>query len=617
MKYIPEIDGLRALSVLGVLFYHIFPNLVPGGFLGVDIFFTISGFLIGSIILEKVESNTFSVKEFWIRRFKRLYPNLLVMILTTLVCGIYLLINPFRQELTNQVISSILACSNFLFWKTTGGYWDTKSDNIPLLHTWSLGIEEQFYLFLPFCILLLKSCFRQIKIPNIILLCSFLSFVLSIIRTPIAPSAAFYLLPTRAWEFGIGLYLASLSKDKKKICPFKLTKLSFYLGVLLILSFFFIINDKLPLPGWYPFFSCCGAALVISSSTNISSKANILSSGLMPFIGKMSYSLYLWHWPIVVLAGFLFFDTPKILLLAFTFVISYISFLVVESPFRKASTPSVVVFCLCCLGIICPLLVFNSFRSVSPGLPEKLRAFEDSTSIKRGWQFEATGQILKKGKGLYFGNLSKDPSIILVGSSHARIFGEALKEFAERENICVLILATSQYGLANESKKGNLINQKRINIIKEKAPETIIYAGRWTSEIDNDKLKEKLPDILNPLSSSSKKVVILSQIPSFVLPKGYEQSIKKLLLTLNRSNKNAHIKSDDKVDEANLLVKKIVSQQNNIKLIYVDTNSFFKSSDNQIKYSDTNKFLFSDDNHLNDYGASLVFSSLVEKKIKN
>ena len=131
MKYIPEIDGLRALSVLGVLFYHIFPNLVPGGFLGVDIFFTISGFLIGSIILEKVESNTFSVKEFWIRRFKRLYPNLLVMILTTLVCGIYLLINPFRQELTNQVISSILACSNFLFWKTTGGYWDTKSDNIP------------------------------------------------------------------------------------------------------------------------------------------------------------------------------------------------------------------------------------------------------------------------------------------------------------------------------------------------------------------------------------------------------------------------------------------------------------------------------------------------------
>ncbi len=197
LTYRPEIDGLRTIAVMAVIVFHLAPGRLRGGFLGVDVFLVISGFLITTIINKQIIEGSFSILSFWKRRIKRLYPALITVVGFVLLVSAFILVEPERSRLPLQAIGAIFSFENILLWKTTGGYWDTSSENISLLHTWSLSLEERYYLFFPI-MLLLMSRFAKGKERQILIGILLLSFCLCIYGTEHRRSASFYLLPTRS-----------------------------------------------------------------------------------------------------------------------------------------------------------------------------------------------------------------------------------------------------------------------------------------------------------------------------------------------------------------------------------------------------------------------------------
>ena len=215
MKYRAEIDGLRAVAVIPVVLFHINNDLLPGGYIGVDIFFVISGFLITSIILDEYKRGVFSFPSFWLRRIRRILPVLTAMVLSTLAVGAYITHAPSKNDIGAQGLASLLSYANISHWIIAGNYWGPAAERSPFLHAWSLSIEEQFYLLFPLLLFIaLKYFHKWVALVFSILTLS--SIMLFFIGTQTHPSATFYLLPTRAWELGVGVLLAVASFRNRK-----------------------------------------------------------------------------------------------------------------------------------------------------------------------------------------------------------------------------------------------------------------------------------------------------------------------------------------------------------------------------------------------------------------
>jgi len=336
IKYRPEIDGLRAIAVLAVIFYHIGIRCFDGGFVGVDIFFVISGFLITSIIKNEIEVGTFSFLHFYERRIRRIIPSLsIVLIATSFVAYLYLLPLDF-VEYSQSLLFSNLFISNVLFWQQSG-YFDSAAELKPLLHTWSLSVEEQFYIFFPFLLLLIKDQSYRIRLLTLISLCS-LSFLLCLITLEIKPSAAYYLLPFRAWELLIGGIAAYIYKEKHyRSIQYNLISI---VGFGLIIFSILTIDRNEPFPKFTALMPTIGAALILLFAQKGTFVQRLLSTKLLVAIGLVSYSAYLWHQPTIIFSRYYFglnWDVWGILAaLIFILVISGISWKLVEQPFRQS-----------------------------------------------------------------------------------------------------------------------------------------------------------------------------------------------------------------------------------------------------------------------------------------
>ena len=618
-KYRHEIDGLRAISILGVVIFHLNPKFLPGGFLGVDVFFVISGFLIGGIITDKLNSSSFSLFEFWLRRYRRLYPNLLLMVTLTVLCGNFILINPERSDLFWQAIGSIFSFSNVLLWKTTGGYWHTASDNIALLHTWSLSVEEQFYFILPLLLIIVHSFFSK-RSSWIFFLLIILSFALCVFLTPIRRSAAFYLLPTRMWELFIGVSISQLKLATIMPISKRYTLFILIIGLILIVcSFVYIKNDQF-FPGFLPIFSCLGAALVLSYGDSINVITRFLSAPPISYIGKASYSIYLWHWPIIVFTSFCKPFPSSFLVGIISIGISLPAYHFVELPLRmstrKASIFCIFTFLLLSVGLFSIYTHADSFC-----LPSSLASLEDPLANSRGWEFEATSSILSSSNGVIVGDKDSLLKIALLGSSHARVLGAPFKEFAEQNHCRGIILATTMVGLAtnnsNSTPQAEKINETRFNLISEIKPEVLLIAGRWGNEFHEDKLENNLPDLLRQFSVSAKYVILVSQVPTFNLPTSYTHSLQKFLLAASRSGVNNAIEPLSDVASTNEKIKALIKNLGLQNIYYFDAEKLFLNQDGSIRFMDNQKFLYSDYNHINDNGARFIFNSGLESIIKD
>jgi peptidoglycan/LPS O-acetylase OafA/YrhL len=376
LKYRRDIDGLRALAVLSVVFYHIgLP--IHGGYVGVDVFFTISGYLIGSILLKETAAGNFTYARFYERRIRRIFPALVVMLAATSLLAYRYLLPLELVDYAKALGGTALSISNFVFWSQTN-YFAALSTSAPLLHTWSLAIEEQFYLALPPILFLLnKYCARRMAVA-ICILCA-ASFLISIWSVSHYPSATFYLLHTRAWELLLGTIVALENSPKFKSSATR--EFASIAGIILIAAAALLYRDSTPFPGLAALPPCLGAALVITSGKNGTSVVGrLLSLPPITFIGLISYSLYLWHWPIIIFhnLGFTIINglnhrETELFLFCSSLAMGTISYWLIETPFRRQTkifTPSRLFFGSAAVTLIIAACVASAV--LSRGFPSRL-----------------------------------------------------------------------------------------------------------------------------------------------------------------------------------------------------------------------------------------------------
>ncbi len=335
LSYRPDIDGLRAVAVLPVLLFHAGLGC-SGGFVGVDVFFVISGFLIGSLIIKESDSGTFRYLNFWERRIRRLFPAMALVVLTTLAASAIWMVPEHFKSFGQSLIAQPLLISNFYFWRQTG-YFETASEFQPLLHTWSLAVEEQFYLVFPPLILFLTRRGKGFAFKGLLAL-SIVSLAWSIYGTRYYPSFSFFLIASRIWELALGVLLALLPAAKSK-SPLR-NEILAWVGLSMILLAVFSFSINTPFPGSAALIPCLGTALVIyGNSNNTTNCGKLLSLKPLLFIGKISYPLYLWHWPVIVFLKYVFVIdlTPMQMTgaLGFSVVLAWVSWKYIENPIRS------------------------------------------------------------------------------------------------------------------------------------------------------------------------------------------------------------------------------------------------------------------------------------------
>ena len=380
-KYRPEIDGLRAIAVLSVLIYHAgFEieiadrtfNLLPGGYLGVDIFYVISGYLITFLIFDQTKKKLFNFKEFYERRARRLLPMLFLVIFASLVAGWIFMMPQQLKDLSGSALSSLVFLSNFWF-LLTDNYFADSSSLKPLLHTWSLSIEEQFYIFFPIIFYFLyKKKSKNIKLIFLILI--IFSLLLANFFSIYSPAINFYILPTRIWELLIGSFLAYYHINNK---PFKKIRFQDYLtfiGMILILVPFFLFDHKTPHPSFLTIFTILGSAIIIINHNSDNIIKKILSSKFFVGVGLISYSLYLWHFPIFAFKEIKSktiseFDKLEGVLLAIVF--SILSYFLIEKPFRNKKCISKKKFLIFILSFFIILFISCLYIYNQKGLPQR------------------------------------------------------------------------------------------------------------------------------------------------------------------------------------------------------------------------------------------------------
>jgi peptidoglycan/LPS O-acetylase OafA/YrhL len=355
LQYRKEIDGLRAIAVLPVILFHAGISGFSGGYVGVDIFFVISGFLITSIIIEDLAKDRFSIVDFYERRARRVLPALTIVLISTTIAA-YIFMPAYFLKQYSQSLVSVMTFSSNVYFFLTSGYFSTISDHKPLLHTWSLAVEEQFYLFFPVMVMLLWSRVKNWILPIIVLL-SVISLVCAQVLVSInAVDANFYLIFSRAWELLFGSIVAFVSLQKLSLPRWKSDILS-CVGLLMVVFSIAFFDEKTPFPSFYTLIPVLGTCMIILFATPKSYVARYLGSRIIVFVGVLSYSLYLWHQPLFAFLRLKTIGEPSFSVfigaIVATFILALVSWKFVEQPFRnRVKFDRIAIFRLTTLSII-------------------------------------------------------------------------------------------------------------------------------------------------------------------------------------------------------------------------------------------------------------------------
>lgn len=338
-----DIQGLRGIAVLAVTAVHAWPDLLRGGFIGVDMFFVLSGYLISSIIFSQAEAGQFSLQTFYARRVKRLFPALLFMLVVTLAAAVLLTFPSQAQQIGRHVAAGSVFASNIALW-TEAGYFDASSDTKPLLHLWSLGIEEQFYIVWP--LLALAVVRARGRGGWLLLIVLAASFVLNVWWVEDKAKGTFFLLPTRAWELLLGAGWAWLSQSaaapawgrQLQTASLPVRQGLAALGVALLVAAFALLDKNSHFPGWWALLPTLGTVALLAAGPSAWFNRCVLSHPLLVFYGGISYPLYLWHWPLLVFpvqAGVELDNATRVLMLAASVGLAALTVELIEQPVRE------------------------------------------------------------------------------------------------------------------------------------------------------------------------------------------------------------------------------------------------------------------------------------------
>ncbi len=495
MEYRKEIDGLRALAVIPVIFFHAGIPFFEGGYVGVDIFYVISGYLITSLILSEKEAGKFSLAGFYERRARRILPALFLVMLACIPFAFFLMMPNQLKDFSESILAVSLFASNFLFWLESD-YFSPSAELKPLLHTWSLAVEEQFYILFPLFLLAFWSLGKK-KINLLIICLLFISLSLSEWSVRNAPTASFFLTPSRAWEILLGVTAAFVINTNKKLIN-KISSNLALIGVFFIGYSIFFFEEETPFPGIYALLPTLGTVLILLFSSSRTLVGKIFSINLFVGVGLISYGAYLWHQPLL---AFMRLYSPEVLneyvllfICLLSFVLAYLSWRFIEKPFRdreKTSRKKLAAF----ISIF--LVFFISFST----LGIKTEGFIDYKLSKEDQDFLANYKGLslalpayKEECNFYFQGKDIDPScyksfsekkdVLIWGDSHAQALGPGLRYNFGKEFNFVQVATSDCYpklklnDYKNEINSCSRSNAFALEIIKKKKIKSVILAQR-------------------------------------------------------------------------------------------------------------------------------------------
>ena len=419
--YRRDIDGLRAIAILFVVISHAFPDYIRGGFVGVDVFFVISGYLISGIILNELSNGHFRFAHFYARRIRRIFPALILVIASCLAFGWFSLLPGEYEQLGKHAVAGSGFIANFALYQESG-YFDMATAVKPLMHLWSLGIEEQFYIIWPLLLVLSFRFTRQV-LP-LILVCALLSFAANIWLIERDASGAFYLPYTRLWELLLGAILAAKPVTLRK--PLEANTLSIG-GLLFLLDALYVGETHTIYPGWWALLPTFGAFLLIAAGPGAWVNRVLLGNRAMVYIGLISYPLYLWHWPLLSYLHIIEVNLPPVEYRAAALIISFIlaslTYHYIERLFRRRQSKmrlSLLIGLAVVTGIMgAAILLQKGFPSRDLGISD-----DQLTAFTYSMERNAEEQCLKRygHKQMDFcqlSDISKPPTIALIGDSHA------------------------------------------------------------------------------------------------------------------------------------------------------------------------------------------------------
>ncbi len=431
LAYRPEIDGLRALAVIPVLLFH--ANLgIPGGYVGVDVFFVISGFLITSILLRDILADRFSYISFLERRIRRIVPAMLTTVAATMLVSWFVLLPDDYKRLGKAAISQVFMVSNFYHW-SVAGYFGQSAESLPLLHTWSLSVEEQYYLLLP-AMLVAVGWWKKSLIPVFIVLVGAASFMACCWLTPRYRDFSFYMLPIRAWELLLGSILASAGASGFSSRKWVRETVSLC-GLLAIVVAMATFKSTTSFPGYHAALPCLGAvAFIWANGNRLTVCGSVLASLPIRFFGKISYSLYLVHWPIFVLTRYWIGEdltlTGSIFMVAISCAVAVLQWRMIEQPFRSktllGSRRALLIATPSAIGVIVALGLLLIWQK---GFPNRINAEVMAVVAARNereYVLELTSSMVKSGNLGFFGKDNGEPECMIWGDSHAMAMVPAL-----------------------------------------------------------------------------------------------------------------------------------------------------------------------------------------------
>lgn len=562
-SYRSDIDGLRAIAVLSVLGFHLAPDQVRGGFVGVDIFFVISGFLISSIIYKELESGKFSVVEFYVRRIRRILPALLVVLAFVCAAGWLILLPRDFVLLGKQIVGGSAFVANFVLW-CQSGYFSSAAVRKPLLHLWSLGVEEQFYLMFPLICIAFYRAKSRFNLPAAFLAIAIASMVINVALVTKYSDATFFLPLSRLWELFLG---AGLALFRQRSVQTQWDRQSFQrwrsgigiVGLALLAAAILKINKSDPFPGWWALLPTIGTVLVIAAGADSWANRRILSAKPVVFVGLISYPLYLWHWPIIsfldsarVYWGFLATNrqiwgvdesdvwSGTVTVLG-SFALAYLTYRFIELPIRQVKEKELRrKGALWLLGFVSMAGAFGAFVVVEAGFPARFppamaaldhdymsdarQSWRDGTCFLRSYQSQDafSDSCLDSAT-----ERESAPFVLVWGDSHAADLLPGFRSLQSQAGVRLAQYTTSScppiLGMeVSERPFCKAINDAVVDRIKILKPNIVVLSADWDvyndRDVDHDRAAraEKLLHTIQSIKSAGvKRVVVIGSAPKW------------------------------------------------------------------------------------------------------
>jgi peptidoglycan/LPS O-acetylase OafA/YrhL len=660
-SYRSDIDGIRSLAILSVVLYHAGVPGLTGGLTGVDIFFVLSGYLIGGHIFSELHADRFSYLRFYQRRAKRILPAFFAVMIFTLA-GVLLMVSPLTTyHYARSAFAATLSLSNFEFWGSSG-YFDTGSATNPLLMTWSLGVEEQFYVVIPLLMVLLARVRKSWVLPSILAVCV-ASFVFSVLELRTAPSMVFYLLPSRAWELGVGVALAVFELDtkglgrKRKKLAGPLAEVVSVTGLLAVLLPMVLITRATPFPGAAALPSVLGTAMLLATPVSWVNR-RLLSLPPLVYIGRVSYSWYLWHWPLLAFVRIPYGDagpplTVTLPLMALAFGIAMLSYYWIEQPFRSSRrAPGPLLMRYAAASVV--FLVVFGVVAKSHGFPAR---FPRLANMEEVVELRGSDPCLANF-GVDQPNLTarcdgpdrRGSSVALWGDSHAGALAPGLRKialgagynFVELGKVsCLPLIGAVRYTPSQPAETSECLrfNEKALQVIEDDPRiKLVIVSGYWanpfrpdpretwlTADVAHEReiptlqasrvlLEQALAETIRTLQAAGKRVIILGDTPSFdINPIGRvavtvvpaERLLARWLRIPNADDpgfdKPNYVESDRLAASA---IREVMAATPSAML--VDLKPAMCKTPTECFYRDGDSLLYADTHHLTPDGASFA-----------